>query len=216
MPSNLLKLSSSSIESDSYNRGDFERSGSFDSQGSHHSRSRSSNMDDENMKYLTNEEKNALLFFEETLDAFEDDIEEPPVSVNSSFNCYSPRSTDSHSDGEDIIDLVRMGHNHEGISLDTGSGPTTGAQRNTQHDSRLLDATGSASVPVTVPARKEDHFPSEPPIDYPRFLGAVPTPVIIAQKISEKKAENVHLFSMSPKEEKSPEVKKSVATSPIV
>ncbi|XP_072257885.1 proline and serine-rich protein 2 [Pyxicephalus adspersus] len=209
MPSNLLKLSSSSMESEFHNRNNFERSESFDSQGSHHSRSRSFNMDDENLKYLTNEEKNALLFFEETLDAFEDDIEEPPISLNSSTSYYSSKSTeDSHSDSDDIIDLVQTGHNHGGVSLDTGSVPTT----------RLSDVTDSPSAPVTIPVspsyREKNHF-TEPPVDYPKFLGAVPTPVIIAQKISEKKAENVHLSSMSPKEEKSPEPKRSVATSPV-
>nr|DBA31387.1 TPA: hypothetical protein GDO54_007248 [Pyxicephalus adspersus] len=229
MPSNLLKLSSSSMESEFHNRNNFERSESFDSQGSHHSRSRSFNMDDENLKYLTNEEKNALLFFEETLDAFEDDIEEPPISLNSSTSYYSSKSTeDSHSDSDDIIDLVQTGHNHGGVSLGmmpihrsmqtyptslhseeyTGSVPTT----------RLSDVTDSPSAPVTIPVspsyREKNHF-TEPPVDYPKFLGAVPTPVIIAQKISEKKAENVHLSSMSPKEEKSPEPKRSVATSPV-
>ncbi|KAM5171033.1 proline and serine-rich protein 2 [Mantella aurantiaca] len=219
MPSNLLKLSSSSMESEFHNRSDFERSGSFDSQGSHCSRSRSSNMDDENLKYLTNEEKNALMFFEETLDAFEDEAEEPPVSLNSSFGHYSPRSTeDSHSDSDDIIDLVQTGHNHEGVLLDNGSGLTSNGHRDTQNNSRPLDVTSSASAPVAVAAstvqREEGYLSYEPPIDYPKFLGAVPTPVILAQKISEKKAEKVHL-SMSPKEEKSPDLKKSVATSPI-
>ncbi|XP_077325280.1 proline and serine-rich protein 2 [Lithobates pipiens] len=220
MPSNFLKLSSSSMESEFHNRSDFDRNGSFDSQGSHHSRTRSFNMDDENMKYLTNEEKNALMFFEETLDAFEEDNEEPPILLNSSLGSYSSRTTeDSHSDSDDIIDLVQTGHNHEGLSSDTGSGPTTNGQKHTQHDSRLLAATGFASAPVIMSSsaiqRVEDHFPSEPPIDYPKFHGAVPTPVIIAQKMSEKKTENVHLSSMSPKEERSPELKKSVATSPV-
>ncbi|XP_040199323.1 proline and serine-rich protein 2 [Rana temporaria] len=219
MPSNFLKLSSSSMESEFHNRSDFDRSGSFDSQGSHRSRTRSFNMDDENMKYLTNEEKNVLMFFEETLDAFEEDNEEPPILLNSSLGCYSLRTEDSHSDSDDIIDLVQRGHNHEGLLSDTGSGPNTNGQKNTQHDSRLLAVTGFASAPVVISTsaiqRVEDHFPSEPPIDYPKFHGAVPTPVILAQKISEKKTENVHLSSMSPKEEKSQELKKSVATSPV-
>lgn len=67
------------------------------------------------MKYLTNDEKNVLMFFEETLDAFEEDNEEPPILLNSSLGCYSLRTEDSHSDSDDIIDLVQRGHNHEGL-----------------------------------------------------------------------------------------------------
>jgi len=72
------------------------------------------------MKYLTHEEQDVLTFFEETIDALEDDLEEP-VLRDSGIHCQSPRSTEenvsSHSETEDIIDLVQStpeGSDHEG------------------------------------------------------------------------------------------------------
>ncbi|KAM4036284.1 proline and serine-rich protein 2 isoform 1-T2 [Anomaloglossus baeobatrachus] len=217
MPSNLLKLSPSSMESDFHNRKDFERNGSFDSQSSQHSRSRSSNFDDENMKYLTNEEKNALMFLEETLDAFEDDLEEPPFSANSSLGYYSPRSTDdSHSDADDIIDLVQTEHNHiESSAEDSGIGLSLSSWNHTQKDSWTSQSTMTVSSPVTIPQIDTEKLPYDQPAEHRKLLGAVPTPVIIAQKISEKKSDSGNMSPMSPKEEKLPELKKSVGTSPI-
>ncbi|XP_073445086.1 proline and serine-rich protein 2 [Dendrobates tinctorius] len=217
MPSNLLKLSSSSMELDFHNRSDFERSGSFDSQSSQRSRSRSSNFDDENMKYLTNEEKNALMFLEETLDAFEDDFEEPPFSANSSIGYYSPRSAeDNHSDADDIIDLVQTEHNHiETSPDDSGIGLSLNSWNHTQKDSWTSQSTMTVSSPVTVPQLDtEKHFHDQA-TEHRKLLGAVPTPVIIAQKILEKKSDNINMSPLSPKDEKLPEPKKSVGTSPI-
>lgn len=72
------------------------------------------------MKYLTHEEQDVLTFFEETIDALEDDLEEP-VLRDSGIHCQSPRSTEenvsSHSETKDIIDLVQStpeGSDHEG------------------------------------------------------------------------------------------------------
>lgn len=96
------------------------------------------------MKHLTHEEQDVLMFFEETIDALEDDLEEP-VLRDSGIHCQSPRSTEenvsSHSETEDIIDLVQStpeSSDHEGppsrdaepgnrISLKCGfpSGPDT-------------------------------------------------------------------------------------------
>lgn len=72
------------------------------------------------MKYLTHEEQDVLTFFEETIDALEDDLEEP-VLRDSGIHCQSPRSTEenvsSHSETEDIIDLAQStpeSSDHEG------------------------------------------------------------------------------------------------------
>lgn len=72
------------------------------------------------MKYLTHEEQDVLMFFEETIDALEDDLEEP-VLHDSGIHCQSSRSTEenvsSHSETEDIIDLVQStpeSSDHEG------------------------------------------------------------------------------------------------------
>lgn len=74
------------------------------------------------MKYLTHEEQDVLMFFEETIDALEDDLEEMALR-DSGIHCQSPRSTEenvsSHSETEDIIDLVQStpeSSDHEGSS----------------------------------------------------------------------------------------------------
>ncbi|XP_040269153.1 proline and serine-rich protein 2 isoform X3 [Bufo bufo] len=217
MPSNLLKLSSSIMESGFHNRSDFERSGSFDSQSSQCSRSRSSHFDDENLKYLTNEEKNALMFLEETLDAFEDEPEEPPLSANSSLGYYSPRSTeDSHSDTDDIIDLVETDHNHVEISPeDSGIGLGSTNWNLTKKDSWTSQSPTTVSSPVTIPLKETENLSPDLSSEQRKLHGAIPTPVIIAQKMFEKRRESGNLSPMSPKDEKSPELKKSVGTSPI-
>ncbi|NWR30567.1 PRSR2 protein, partial [Tachuris rubrigastra] len=78
--------------------------------------------DDESLKYLTHEEQDVLMFFEETIDALEDDLEEMALR-DSGIHCQSPRSTEenvsSHSETEDIIDLVQStpeSSDHEGPS----------------------------------------------------------------------------------------------------
>ncbi|XP_056425331.1 proline and serine-rich protein 2 [Hyla sarda] len=211
MPSNLLKLSSSSMESE------FERSGSFDSQSSQRSRSRSHNFDDENLKYLTNEEKNALMFLEETLDAFEDDLEEPPLSANSSIGYYSPRSTeDSHSDTEDIIDLVQTELNHVGISPEDSRVELSSSSLNhSTKDAWTSQATMTVSSPMAISQMDSEKLSPDLSEEYWKLHGAIPTPVIIAQKMSEKKSDSENMSPLSPKAEKSPEPKKSVGTSPM-
>lgn len=69
------------------------------------------------------------MFFEETIDALEDDLDEP-IQRDSGIHCQSPRSTEenvsSHSETEDIIDLVQStpeSSDHEGPpSRDTDTG----------------------------------------------------------------------------------------------
>lgn len=206
------------MDSEFHNRSDFERSGSFDSQSSHRSRSRSSNFDDETLKYLTNEEKNALMFLEETLDAFEDDLEEPLLSANSSLGYYSPRSPeDSHSDTDDIIDLVQTEHNHVGVSPDdSGIGLNSISCNHNQEDSWTSESVTTVSSLVILPPKDSEKMSPELSAEHlVKLHGAIPTPVIIAQKISENKSDSGNMSPMSPKDEKSPELKKSVGTSPI-
>ncbi|KAM8972129.1 proline and serine-rich protein 2 [Pelodytes ibericus] len=213
MPSNQMNEFSRHRMSDS------DRSGSFDSQGSR-SRSRSSTFDDENLKYLTSEEKNALLFFEETIDAFEDDIEDPSLSRGTHF-VYSARSTDdSQSETEDIIDLVQSSFNIILICLiDSGIGSGSDDQKPTQKDAEVPQSITSVSSPMTIPAKavqiNNEAYSPDLPGENRKFLGAVPTPVIIAQKISEKNADNGKFSPLSPRESKPVDVKKSVGTSPI-
>ncbi|XP_053321217.1 proline and serine-rich protein 2 isoform X2 [Spea bombifrons] len=171
--------------------------------------------DDENLKYLTNEEKNALLFFEETIDAFEDDIEEPQLSSNTSLG-YSPRSTDdSHSESEDIIDLVQLQHSHgEDASLDSGIGSGTDDRKPT-HNYPVMSTSLPMTVPVSSVETSTGAYSPDLPGENRKFHGAIPTPVIIAQKISEKNADNGNISPLSPKESNPVDLKKSVGTSPI-
>ncbi|KAE8616558.1 hypothetical protein XENTR_v10008836 [Xenopus tropicalis] len=221
MPSNLIKLSSSEMEPDFHSRtfSDSERSGSFNSQGSRHSRSRSSNLDDENLKYLTSEEKNALLFFEETLDAFEDDIEEPPGSQDNHFGYYSISTEGSHSENEDIIDLVQAEENLELHTLPNSQSieeakDVKQTQMNTSVPMALIHTASPVTIPPMASPKGISEFP-EFPIEHKKLLGAIPTPVVIAKKISEKNSDNLSASPLPPSEGKPTELKRSVATSPI-
>ncbi|KFQ74729.1 Proline and serine-rich protein 2, partial [Phoenicopterus ruber ruber] len=171
--------------------------------------------DDESLKYLTHEEQDVLMFFEETIDALEDDLEEL-VLRDSGIHCQSPRSTEenvsSHSETEDIIDLVQStpeSSDHEGPpSRDTepGSGISW----------KLLDATWRTESPKSaVPADLPPHPPvppplSEtlplppppppPPVQHPKLLRSIPTPLIVAQKMSEQQMESRVRFASALKE----------------
>ncbi|XP_027646354.2 proline and serine-rich protein 2 isoform X1 [Falco biarmicus] len=164
--------------------------------------------DDESLKYLTHEEQDVLMFFEETIDALEDDLEEP-VLHDSGIHCQSLRSTEenvsSHSEAEDIIDLVQSApesSDHEGPpSKDTEP---------------ALDAAWRAESPKpTVPADHPPHPPvppplmSEmlplpplppPPVQHPKLLRSIPTPLIVAQKMSEQQVESRVRFPSALKE----------------
>ncbi|XP_063998727.1 proline and serine-rich protein 2 [Pogoniulus pusillus] len=155
-------------------------------------------LDDESLKYLTHEEQDVLMFFEETIDALEDDLDEP-IQRDSGIHCQSPRSTEenvsSHSETEDIIDLVQStpeSSDHEGPpSRDTDT---------------VLDATqGTESPKSSVPADLPPHPPvppplmpemlplpppPPPPVQHPKLLRSIPTPLIMAQKMSEQQVEN--------------------------
>ncbi|KFP88243.1 Proline and serine-rich protein 2, partial [Acanthisitta chloris] len=180
--------------------------------------------DDESLKYLTHEEQDVLMFFEETIDALEDDLEEMALR-DSGIHCQSPRSTEenvsSHSETEDIIDLVQStpeSSDHEGPSgRDTEPG---------SHIS-LLDCTRTAESPKpAVPADIPPHPPvpppsmSEmlplppplpPPVQHPKLLRSVPTPLIMAQKMSEQQAESRARFPSALKEGNSDRKKVLVA-----
>lgn len=68
--------------------------------------------DDESLKYLTHEEKDVLLFFEETIDSLEDDFE-GQVLCDGDAQWHSPRSledsTSAPSEPEDVVALVQLG-----------------------------------------------------------------------------------------------------------
>ncbi|NXK93045.1 PRSR2 protein, partial [Formicarius rufipectus] len=160
--------------------------------------------DDESLKYLTHEEQDVLMFFEETIDALEDDLEEMALR-DSGIHCQSPRSTEenvsSHSETEDIIDLVQStpeSSDHEGPS-------SREAEPGSCISCELMDATwrGESPKPVVpadlppcppVPPLLSDTLPlpppPPPPVQHPKLLRSVPTPLIMAQQMCEQQAES--------------------------
>ncbi|NWX22179.1 PRSR2 protein, partial [Aegotheles bennettii] len=182
--------------------------------------------DDESLKYLTHEEQDVLMFFEETIDALEDDLEES-VLRDSGIHCQSPRSTEenvsSHSETEDIIDLVQStpeSSDHEGP-------PGRDAEPGSSISRKLLDATWrTESTKPAVPADLPPYPPVPPPsvsetlplppppppaVQHPKLLRSVPTPLIIAQKMSEQQMEGRLRFPSALKEGNSDRKKTPVA-----
>ncbi|NXF82521.1 PRSR2 protein, partial [Sclerurus mexicanus] len=174
--------------------------------------------DDESLKYLTHEEQDVLMFFEETIDALEDDLEEMALR-DSGIHCQSPRSTEenvsSHSETEDIIDLVQStpeSSDHEGPS--------------SRDAEPVLDATWRAVSPKpAVPADLPPCPPAPPPVcdvlplpppppppvQHPKLLRSVPTPLIMAQQMCEQQAESRARFPGAPREGSSERKKTPVA-----
>ncbi|NXC95645.1 PRSR2 protein, partial [Certhia familiaris] len=182
--------------------------------------------DDESLKYLTHEEQDVLMFFEETIDALEDDLEEMALR-DSGIHCQSPRSTEenvsSHSETEDIIDLVQStpeSSDHEGPA-------STVTEPGSCAFSKLSDATQRAESPQpAVPAHLPPQPPAPPPtvsetlplppplpppVQHPKLLRSIPTPLIMAQKISEQQLENRARFPGALKEGNSDRKKAPVA-----
>lgn len=95
--------------------------------------------DDESLKYLTHEEKDVILFFEETLGSLEDDFDEQAL-CDSGIHCHSPQSLEespaSQSEPEDVIDLVQLGP-AAGEAEDLPDGPL-GAGEPEYTDSHLV------------------------------------------------------------------------------
>ncbi|NXM89920.1 PRSR2 protein, partial [Oenanthe oenanthe] len=171
--------------------------------------------DDESLKYLTHEEQDVLMFFEETIDALEDDLEEMTLR-DSGIHCQSPRSTEenvsSHSETEDIIDLVQStpeSSDHEGpSSKDTEPGSCVSCKCGNRRSmsERQREGCDSDTFPQpAVPAELPPHPPAPPPtvsetlplppppppaVQHPRLLRSIPTPLIMAQKICEQQVES--------------------------
>ncbi|XP_060632507.2 proline and serine-rich protein 2 [Anolis sagrei] len=200
--------------------------------GKSHPRRRGSSLDDdETLKYLTLEEKDVLLFFEETIDSLEDDLEEQALH-DSGIHCHSPKSVEenmsSHSESEDIIDLVQPGPENgaeesvpsrfiEPELEETWKLDKSVAKHIEPPDEEVcVDAIGSSSVqPSAPPLPIYETFPPPPSVQHPKLTRSVPTPLVIAQKISEKQAEDNSVSPTSPKEAKSVERRSVLPTSPL-
>ncbi|XP_037703043.1 proline and serine-rich protein 2 isoform X2 [Choloepus didactylus] len=177
--------------------------------------------DDESLKYLTHEEKDVILFFEETIDSLEDDFDdfEEQALCDSGVHCHSPRSlgdsTSSHSELEDIIDLVQLAPVAGDPECPLGAGRVgkddtpvlecakQDAEKPPPPDSTAPELLPAPSQPVTTtpaPPRKE-LLPPSPPAEHPKLPRSVPTPLVIAQQISEKLAGSEALSPTSPSKE---------------
>ncbi|XP_013369105.1 PREDICTED: proline and serine-rich protein 2 [Chinchilla lanigera] len=177
--------------SPSCRRSDLSRGGSLESRSSS-SRSRSFTLDDESLKYLTHEEKDVILFFEETLGSLEDDLDEPVC--DSGIHCQSPTSLEdspsSHSEPEDVIDLVQPGPAAGDVGCLPDPSQIAGAAPVEEDDADLQGTRQTAETrPPGAPARPAT-APLPPPAEHPRLPRSVPTPLLMAQKISEERAGN--------------------------
>ncbi|XP_068257255.1 proline and serine-rich protein 2 isoform X2 [Nyctibius grandis] len=220
MPRNLLSDSPemASEISPKHALGSVEGDGSVENRGSQ-ARCRNLALDDESLKYLTHEEQDVLMFFEETIDALEDDLEEP-VLRDSGIHCQSPRSTEenvsSHSDTEDIIDLVQStpeSSDHEGPPSRDAE-PVLDATWITESPKPALPADLPPHPPVPPPSMSETlPLPPPPPlpVQHPKLLRSVPTPLIMAQKMSEQQMESRVRFPSALKEGNSDRKKTPVA-----
>ncbi|XP_014804606.1 PREDICTED: proline and serine-rich protein 2 isoform X2 [Calidris pugnax] len=184
--------------------------GSVENRGSQ-AKCRNLALDDESLKHLTHEEQNVLMFFEETIDALEDDLEEP-VLHDSGIHCQSPRSTEenvsSHSETEDIIDLVQStpeSSDHEGPPSRDAEPVSDASWRSESPKPAVpVPADLPPCPPVPPPSSSETlplpPPPPPPPVQHPKLLRSIPTPLIIAQKMSEQQMEGRARFPSALKE----------------
>ncbi|XP_053429151.1 proline and serine-rich protein 2 [Nycticebus coucang] len=189
--------------------GDLSRGGSLESRSSG-SRSRSFTLDDESLKHLTHEEKDVILFFEETIDSLEDDFEEF-VLCDSGERHHSSHSlegsTSSPSEPEDVIDLVPAPAAGEAEHLPDGTRAAgeeevQGAGPVRKEDIPGLECRGLDAEEAAVPDPTLEPLPvspappgtpapgqpgrdllSPPPAEHPKLPRSVPTPLVIAQKL---------------------------------
>ncbi|XP_042542239.1 proline and serine-rich protein 2 [Dipodomys spectabilis] len=229
MPVNHQKSGSSEMDADmspSCRLGDVSRGGSVESRS--RAQSRSFSLDDESLQYLTHEEKDVILFFEETLDSLADDFEDAALGDGGSC-CHSPptpeESPASPWEPGEVIDLVQPGPTAGGAGslpdvLHTAGNESAGqddvpvlegkkedAENTPLPDSRDPEAPPQPPVlpsdPEPAPPRKELLSPG-PPSEHPKLLRSIPTPLVIAQKMSEKLAGSDALSPTSPSKEGRP------------
>uniref|UniRef100_K7G9Q2 Proline and serine rich 2 n=1 Tax=Pelodiscus sinensis TaxID=13735 RepID=K7G9Q2_PELSI len=175
--------------------------------------------DDESLQYLTHEEKDVLLFLEETIDAFEDDLEEQ-VLHDSGIHCHSPRSMEenasSHSESEDIIDLVQATPessdpectaNREIAAANPSqclmSEPAGRVDDPKPEGSELPEKSLSPDAPTThasaTPLTSNEQVLAPCQLQHPSLHRSIPTPFVLAQKVSEnQKGSELPEKSLSP------------------
>ncbi|XP_018595058.2 proline and serine-rich protein 2-like isoform X1 [Scleropages formosus] len=146
----------------------------------------------ETLKFLSREERECIMFLEETIDSLDHDLQDP-VSKRSSGNIPTVGQRSLSPKEQDIIDLVQNQPNPRRDVLYNPSPPDFqamvlppeahfgmwaqhGPTENFHHDFKLPSSLNSSAPP-------ENMSSTSHPLYHP--AGLVPTPVIIAHKIAE-------------------------------
>ncbi|XP_070610484.1 proline and serine-rich protein 2 [Erythrolamprus reginae] len=171
--------------------------------------------EDERLKDLTHEEKDVLLFFEETIDSLEDDVEEEGLHDSGVF-CNSPKlveeNTPDHSGSEELIELVPSAPEN---STEPASEETWKLDEPKLEDvepSEVVPASLQPTPPSPPPLPVCEMYPVQPAVLHPRFLHSIPTPLLIAEKLSEQQAQGSSSALPSPKE-RQPNERRTISTS---
>uniref|UniRef100_A0A2D4HV96 Proline and serine-rich protein 2 n=1 Tax=Micrurus lemniscatus lemniscatus TaxID=129467 RepID=A0A2D4HV96_MICLE len=173
--------------------------------------------EDERLKDLTHEEKDVLLFFEETIDSLNDDVEEQGLYDSGVF-CNSLKlmeeNTPNHSGSEELIELVPSAPEN---STEPASEETWKLD-----EPKLEDVEPSeedvhpVSLQPTLPSLPSlpvgETYPAQPPILHPKLFHSIPTPLLIAEKLSEQQEEGSSSLLPSPKE-RNPKKRRTISTS---
>ncbi|XP_062928825.1 proline and serine-rich protein 2 [Mobula hypostoma] len=168
------------------------------------SSSRNSNSDDEFMNYLSREEQECILFFENTLDSLNDDFED--YSSNSSLRVKDPSTLQRYnSENEEIIDLVTTKSQPVEFipKYDTVFPVDEGGERlqeekvQVNQEKPVVKEPNSRSPSQLTKQSSFERTSPEPALEpvqaycsHSKPLGSVPTPMVIAQKIAEKSVGN--------------------------
>nr|XP_015207919.1 PREDICTED: proline and serine-rich protein 2 [Lepisosteus oculatus] len=195
-----------------------------------HSLSRNSHLEDDALQHLSQEEKECILFFEETIDSLDEEPEDPDLSSGSSTpveDCPTPASAEDRSPvlkEPDIIDLVQMNSQppvlrepvYQPHVTDFRSISTTPESHFEIKPKReLMKSYSSEFVFPPLPPPVADHETDS--FHYPAYhpVGSIPTPVLIAQKIAESQRGSGPLSPTPlPPERRSLEPEKSPPPSP--
>lgn len=184
------------------------------------SRSRNSDSDDELLGYLSREEQECILFFDTTLDSLNDDVEDRS-SITSVTSDHASTPTRVNSTSEEIIDLVSTRPppgtfipRYQNIFPVDQEGGRWRSEEDVHERFAVVEPQERSPPPMPAPQNlpKQRSFEmsvDDPDVDVVRGfcgqakpLGSVPTPMVIAQKIAEGRAENGVTHPVSPSETK--------------
>ncbi|XP_051890199.1 proline and serine-rich protein 2 [Pristis pectinata] len=183
------------------------------------STSRNSDSEDELMNYLSREEQECILFFDNTLDSLKDDFEES--SSNSSAQSEDTATPTRSNSENEIIDLVAIQSQpvefipkYDNVfPVDEGRGRLRKEEAQVNQEKPTVKEPRSPPpttyTPQLTKQRSLERTAPEPAIEPGRAYysqtkppGSVPTPMVIAQKIAARNVGNGILQPTSPTERK--------------